>query len=399
MPFSVEDFARTCLVRILPRSRYRLAAQSDARFQSFAGNTSRIAYRQQGATPSFLLFAGTGQNPHAAAMSAATWAEQNWRPNAIQRRVRPGVVVVHVAPGNQLTPAGPVQGAVVPAAVWAVDSATGKVETVGSPPGSPSSSEIKRAAQALMSGEPAPSLGELDLAEKGVMQLRTAQMPAALSGIAGILLLILAVRYGFGGLISLMALPEMLSGGFASLTGSRLIVVASFLASAVMLAGIVFGAALIFNYRNFAMRFPGFSSTVAARRNLAWGAYIVAMIGLAVVIDGVIPAAERQTVQASQQHYTQVAVSVNDDGGGTYVDVGGDVKVDLSAWPPSEWSGVQFKSSNPSVLVLTSAPRSGDAPIAHFTGRAAGAARVEASSADGKYTFQVSVQVGSPSTP
>ena len=135
MPFSVEDLALTALVRILPRSRYRLAAQTDLRFQSFAGNTARIAYRQQGATPSFLLFAGPAQNPHAAATAAASWAEANWRPNAIQRTVRPGVVVIHVAPGNQLTPAGPVPGAVVPSTVWTVDSATGKVEAAGKPPG------------------------------------------------------------------------------------------------------------------------------------------------------------------------------------------------------------------------------------------------------------------------
>jgi hypothetical protein len=76
LPFSAEDLARTALVRILPRSRYRLAAQTDARFQSFAANATRIAYRQQGATPSFLLFSGPGQNPHSAAMAAASWGEQ-----------------------------------------------------------------------------------------------------------------------------------------------------------------------------------------------------------------------------------------------------------------------------------------------------------------------------------
>jgi hypothetical protein len=53
LPFDPEEFARTCLVRILPRGRYRLAAQNDARFQTFANNTVRIAYRQQGGTPSF----------------------------------------------------------------------------------------------------------------------------------------------------------------------------------------------------------------------------------------------------------------------------------------------------------------------------------------------------------
>ncbi len=164
MPFEVEDFARAALVRILPRTRYRLAAQTDSRFQNFAGSTVRIAYRQQGATPAFLLFSGPGQNPQSAAMAAAAWAEANWRPNAIQRRVRPGVVVVHVAPGNQLTPAGPVAAAVVPSTVWTVDSATGKVDTAGNPPGSPPASELRRSASSLMRGEAAPTLSELDLA-------------------------------------------------------------------------------------------------------------------------------------------------------------------------------------------------------------------------------------------
>ena len=50
MGFTVEDFARTALIRILPRSRYRLAAQNDSRLQGFASDTARIAYRYQGAT-------------------------------------------------------------------------------------------------------------------------------------------------------------------------------------------------------------------------------------------------------------------------------------------------------------------------------------------------------------
>lgn len=87
MAFTVEDFARAALIRFLPRSRYRLAAQSDSRFQSFASNTARIAYRQQGATPALLLFSGPGQDAGAAATAAAAWAEANWRPNAVQRKV------------------------------------------------------------------------------------------------------------------------------------------------------------------------------------------------------------------------------------------------------------------------------------------------------------------------
>ena len=394
MPFSTEDLARTALVRILPRSRYRLAAQTDSRFQSFAANTTRIAYRQQGGTPSFLLFSGPGQNPHSAAMAAASFAEQNWRPNAIQRKVRPGVVVVHVAPGNQLTPAGPVSGAVVPAAVWTVDSAAGKVETTGSPPGSPPRSEIKRAAMTLMRGEPAPSLGELDLAERGVMQLRSVAIPRALSGLMGLFLLYFAFRYGMMGLVGLFILPMFLSSGAARSSGT-LPYVLGMTAEVLVLAGILLGAGIIFNFRNMALRVPGFSSPVSTTRNLTWGAYIAAMVCLAIAIDIVIPGLEsKNNVNANQAQYGHVTATVADDGGETYVVANGDLTVDLSGWPQSEWSGVQFKTSNPSVLSLDAAPVAGDKPIARFGAHQEGVSRVDAASADGRYTFQLRVDVG-----
>jgi hypothetical protein len=392
LPFSAEDFARTCLVRILPRSRYRLAGQTDARFQSFASNTTRIAYRQQGGNPSFLLFSGEGQNPHGAAMAAATWAEANWRPNAIQRRVRPGVVVVHVAPGNQLTPAGPVAGAVVPAAVWTVDSATGKVDTTGKPPGSPPASEIGRAATALMRGVTPPSLGELDLAEKGVMQLRTADTSPLLGYAVRAMLFIFVFRYGLGGLVGLLALPAVLSGG---LHGG--LVVLQLVLSVVILAGTVFGVLLVFNIRGFAYTAPGFSSSTPSVRTLAWSGYLAAMIGLAVVYDGVIPALERQTpANTPAPQYAHVSATADDDASEVYVQIGGDLTVDLSKWPSSEWSGVVFKTSNPSVLSLDVKPSAGAPPIAKFTAHQTGVARVDASTADGTYTFQLRVDVGPP---
>ena len=259
-------------MRIVPRSRFRLAAQTDARFQSFANNTARIAYRQQGGTPAFLLFSGPGHVPRAAALAAAAWAEANWRPNAIQRTVRPGVVVVQVAPGAELTTAGPIAGAAVPAAIWTVDSDTGRVAVAGNPPGSPSSSDVRHAASALAQGLPAPSLGELDLAERGVMQVRTRGMPRTLSGAVGFLLVIFALRYGLGGLFSLMALPSVIQGNPTTLAGGKLLLVPTLLVNVVMLAGIVLGLGVLFNVRNLAFSVPGFSSPAARTRNLTWGA-------------------------------------------------------------------------------------------------------------------------------
>jgi hypothetical protein len=57
---------------------------------------------------------------------------------------------------------------------------------------------------------------------------------------------------------------------------------------------------------------------------------------------------------------------------------------------------VTFKTSNPSVLSLDSTPAPGAAPKAKYSAHQAGAARVDASSADGKYTFQIRVDVGPP---
>jgi hypothetical protein len=391
--FTVEDLARTALIRILPRSRYRTAAQNDSRFQAFVPNVARIAYRQQGATPAFLLFSGPGQDPRAAALSAAAVAGATWRPNAIQRTVRPGVVVVHVAPGAQLAAAGPVVGAAVPAAIWTVDSETGRVEVAGKPPGSPPIGEIQRAAATLAKGVPAPSMGELDLAERAVMQVRTRGMPPRVfSGVVGVLLFIFVMRYGLAGIFSLMALPSAILGGdLGSTPGLAFVEIASLVANVLLLAGILLGVGLVFNFRNLAFRLPGFSSPVPTTRNLAWGGYAVVMIALAVILNGALPAAERSTVQGAQGDYTHVSATASDDGGQVYVAVGGDLTVDLSGWPQSEWPGVQFKTSNPSVLTLDSTPASGAAPSARFSSHQEGASRVDATSADGKYTFELRV--------
>lgn len=392
MAFTVEDLARTALVRILPRSRYRLAAQSDSRFQAFAAQTSRIAYRQQGATPAFLLFSGPGQDPRAAAAAAADYARASWRPNAVQRTVRPGVVAVHVAPRSQLAQAAPVAGTAVPAAIWTVDSESGRVEVAGNPPGSPPAAELRRAAAALVHGLPAPTLGELDLAERAVMQVRAVAMPRMLTGALGLVLFLLALRYGLGGVFSLFALPSLLTGGLAGAPKETALVVVHVLVNVLMLAGIVLGVALYFNWRNLAFRVPGFSSPVGRTRNLTWGGYVAVMIALALALDGVLPSLERGA-NAGGGVSPHVTATVSDDGGEVAVREGGDVTVDLSGWPAQEWPGVQFRTSNPSVLAVQSQPFAGGAPTASFGARSPGVSRIDAASADGRYTFQLRVDV------
>ena len=387
LPFTADELALSALVRILPRSRYRLAAQNDSRFQTFASNTTRIAYRQQGATPAFLLFSGPGQDPQTAAMAAATWAEAGWRPNAIQRKVRPGVVVVHVAPSNQLAPAGPVPGAAVPAAVWTVDSVTGRVESAAKPPGSPAPSDLKKAAEGLVRGAAVPSLGELDIAERNVMQVRTIGPPRIFTGAMSICLVLVALGFGLRGVYSLFALPTLLATGDLAAIGAATV-------SVLILAGVLLGLGILFNIRNLAFRTPGFSSPETRTRNLTWGAYAAIMVALLVAQQGVFPTVlSTRNAGAGQANYLHVSATVDDDGGETYVMVGGELTVDLSGWPSTEWPGVQFKTSNPSVLALDSSPTAAH-PTAKFTAHQAGVSRVDATSADGRYSFQLRVDVG-----
>jgi hypothetical protein len=392
--FGVEDLARTALVRILPRSRYRIAAQSDSRFASFAANTARITYRQQGATPALLLFSGPGQDPRAAAAAAAEWARANWRPNAVQRKVRPGVVVVQVAPRVELTTAGLVPGTAVPAAVWTVDSDTGRVEVAGSPPGSPSGGEVKRAAGALARGMPAPALGELDIAERAVMQVRTVAMPQVLGGVLSICLLIVIARFGFGAVTSLFALSSGLGATNQLSSTGRLLIYGELAANFLIVVGILVGLGVYFNVANLAYRVPGVSSPVPQTRRLTWIGYAAVMVVLVGLVDVALPAAGDSTVQGDgPEQFAHVTVTAGDDGTETLVSVGGDLTVDLSSWPSSEWAGVQFKTSNPSVLTLDSQPSAGAPPIARFSAHEAGASRVDAASSDGRYTYQVRVSV------
>jgi hypothetical protein len=145
------------------------------------------------------------------------------------------------------------------------------------------------------------------------------------------------------------------------------------------------------------MRVPGFSSSSSSTRNLTWGGYVAVMVALVVVQEAVVPGLEhRNQVTAGQGAYTHVTVTAADDGSETVVDQDGDLTVDLSGWPSNEWAGVTFKTSNPSVLSLDATPAPGGAPKARYTAHQTGAARVDASSADGKYTFQIRVDVGPP---
>jgi hypothetical protein len=308
--------------------------------------------------------------------------------------VRPGVVVVQVAPAGELSTPGLVASTAVPAAIWTVDSETGHAETAGQPPGSPSGAEVKRAGAALARGLPAPSLGELDHAEREIMQMRTRAMPQGVGGIVGIVLILFALRYGFGVLTSIVALGGAIRSphGVGNRPGGQLLLYGELVTNVLILVGILVGLGVLFNIGNLALRLPGFSSPASRTRRITWAGYPAPMVALLVVLNVAVPAAAGTGLgNGAQGQYMRVTATAADDGSETFVTVGGDLTVDLSSWPASEWAGVSFETSNPSILSLDQAPAAGSPPVAVFTARQVGAARVDATSADGRYTFQLRV--------
>jgi hypothetical protein len=181
-----------------------------------------------------------------------------------------------------------------------------------------------------------------------------------------------------------------------SLPGGPFVVYGELLVNALILVGVVVGVGVLFNIRNLAFRLPGFSSPIPRTRTMTWVGYGAVMVLLAVMLDVVLPGAAGSAARnAPEDSYLHVKVTTADDGSEAYVMVGGDLTVDLASWPASEWSGVTFKTSNPSILSLAQAPPAGSDPIAVFTARQEGTSRVDAASADGRYTFQLRVVTAS----
>jgi hypothetical protein len=240
-------------------------------------------------------------------------------------------------------------------------------------------------------------LGQLDYAERAIMQTRTVAMPRGVGGIAGILLVIFAFRYGLGALGSLFTLAGVLRSPQKGGGVGQLVLYGDLLVNLLILVGLVVGLGVAFNIANLAVRLPGFSSPVQSTRTMTWVGYVAVMVVLALALDVAIPAAARSGLKNAGDQYLHVAVTAADDGSETFVTTGGDLSVDLSSWPSSEWAGVQFKTSNPSILTLDQTAAAGASPLAVYTARQEGTARVDAASADGRYTFQVRVNVVSTS--
>jgi hypothetical protein len=256
-----DDLARTALADLIPRSRYRLAGRSDERFTSFASLCVRICFQHLGARPSLLLFCGPGQDPHQAARLAADWAAANWRPSAIQRRVTPGVVAVHVAPAPQLAGPGAVAGAIVPAVVWTVDAGSGHVETPSAPRGGPPAGPIRRAARHLANGGEAVPIGAVGAAEREVMQVRRGYSVGSVPAVVGMVLILIGLRLAFT--------------VYGDVAGHQWLALPRDL---LLLAGIAGAAALAWDYGGMRSRLPGFSSRRGWVVAVAWGGYVVVIV-------------------------------------------------------------------------------------------------------------------------
>lgn len=199
-PPAPDDYARAFLLRIVPTG-YRLIDEGDQRFAGIRQDFIRLAFKHIGPRPSLVGFCAPGTDIIAAATGLAEWAATNIQPTAVQPSVNPGVLVIAIDPPEPIEP-GRLPEADVPTAVWTVGS--GGARTRGRPPGAPSPKILKDVAGRLLRGEPAPTIGHIDVAERTLMSGRGRQRSFALSSGAILLLLV-------GGYFALRYLPALLA--------------------------------------------------------------------------------------------------------------------------------------------------------------------------------------------
>ena len=184
--YSADDLALAALLKIVPGG-YRLIDVSDTRFAGVREHFTRLALRHVGAKPSLVGFCGPDQDPGVAAAAAAGWASRTLVPTAIQRRVDPGVLVIALEPPPGVEP-GMVRGLPARTAIWSVEG--GRLRAGGRPPGSPSPRLVRSAVASLERGDPPPSIGQIDVAERSLMYGRSNRRSFTLGGGAGIATLI-----------------------------------------------------------------------------------------------------------------------------------------------------------------------------------------------------------------
>lgn len=180
--YSADDLAVAALLKIVPGG-YRLIDVSDTRFAGVREHFTRLALRHVGSRPSLVGFCGPDQDAGTAAVAAAGWAAANLVPTAIQRRVTPGVLVIAIDPPPGVQP-GMARGVPARTAIWTV--AGGRLHASGRPRGAPSPRLVRTALAALERGEPPPTIGQVDVAERALMSGRSSRRSFTLGGGAGI---------------------------------------------------------------------------------------------------------------------------------------------------------------------------------------------------------------------
>lgn len=371
----VEELARAVLLRIIPNG-YRLAGRSDERFAAFISETQRIALQHLGGRPSLVAFCGPGQDAMLVARAAAEWMAAKFRPNAIQRRMRPGVLVISVGPPQQLPEAAELKDLPVEASIWTVDANSGHLHWKGRPSGSPSPGVVSAAARDLARGVEAPPIGTLDYAERSLLQRSPRYRYAGPTGIVGLILIFVAVRYGaaffYGfGVSPIAAIGEL-----------------------VLAAGILGGALLIFDVWGLRSRLPGFSSRSRGVVAASWAGYIATFGALAIVFNLVVP----RLLPASRGACSVEGCTVTaaDDKATVTMTRTAVLTVDLGDAPQASWADMRIESSDPSILEkLAQGSRAGDPPSGKFKAVGSGSARITAVSDAGGYRFEIMVYVRS----
>jgi hypothetical protein len=389
-----DDYARAILLEVVPRG-YRLVDPSDERLAVVHAHCLRVAMRHVGPTPTLFGICGPGGNAREAARLGAEFAARTFVPTAIQRRVRPGVVMVALGTGAELPAAGPVDGTPVPAVVWTLDTAGGRLSARGRVPGAPPAGSIKRAIDRLLRGAAPPTIGAIDVAERNLMYGRGGRRYTTGGTVLSLI-----------GLLAAFALLRNLSLVAAGLQapGPRLLL--DFISSAGLL-GLVL---LAFDAGGIRARLPGFSSPNSTTVTVSFGLYIFTLLAVPGIVgayvikppgDGGNPAAGGGGFVTAAQCIAPDCLYIDDAGNGRqyHLRAGGLVVIYIGATPSDLSSDpvlCDFHDSAPPPVVLekqacAGGNNPGDPIQDRFRATRAGVAHLSLRS--GQYRYQVDIVV------
>lgn len=368
-PYTADDLALTALLRIVPTG-YRLIDVGDTRFGGVREKFVRLALRHVGPRPSLVGFVEPDADAAAAARAAADWAAQNLVPNAIQRRVTPSVLVV--APLSQAA-AGPVADTPVRASVLVVDE--GARVRGGTPPGCPSPQVIRDAAARLERGEPAPSIGSIDVAERTLMYGRGRRgfYDSPVLTIVGVLAVL--------GLLSRVPrlLIELRTGGLPG----QLVA-----ADALFALGLVAVAGLAFNIGGLREQAPGFNSPSQRIAVGSWVGLLIVVVAGSYALQTMVSLPAANGRGGTGGTCTTNCVPITADDNGKTINVSQDVGIDLRL-PGTSCP----RNSDPQVLDFRGCSPNGSGITAAYDAVGPGTAVLSRPVTGGEPTFSVTIVV------